>query len=56
MRDELLNGTLFFTVRQARSILARAELMITIPSGRTPRSVTPHQQRSPPNSKSDLRA
>ena len=55
MHDELLNETLFFTVRQARLILARWVDDYNT-SGRTPRSATPHRRRSPLNSKSNGRS
>ena len=53
-RDELLNETLFFTIGQARTILA-AGSTTTTPSVRTPRWATPPRRPSPPNSKSNGR-
>ena len=49
MRDKILNKTLFFTVRQARSIML-AGLMITTPNGRIPRPVSTNAWLLPENS------
>ena len=54
MRDELLNETLFFTIGQARAILARWAYDYNT-ERRTHRSAMPHRQRSPPNSNSNGR-
>jgi len=52
MRDELLNETLFFTIGQARTVLARLGSTTTTPSDPTRRSATPPRQPSPPGSNS----
>ena len=54
MRDELLNETLFFTVRQARSILAN---WVYDYNTERPHSSLGYatRRRSPPNSKSNGR-
>ena len=55
MRNELLNETLFFTIGQARSTLARWVIDYNT-SARTPRSATPPRQPSLPTSNSNPRS
>ena len=45
LRDELLDGEIFYTLREAQIIIESAGAVTTMPSGRMPQSATGHRLR-----------